>query len=101
MPPISDDEFNKGKKYTGLRKEILSFLCENKRQAYTVVDLIEYLRPSISSSEINEVNLKMLVGLTTVSVVERHFFQSALDDLIEDDLVKARLVGHDIYYKCK
>jgi hypothetical protein len=101
MPPISDDEFNRGKKYTGLRKEILSFLCENKRKAYTIVDLIEYLRPGISSSEINEVNLKMLVGLTTISVVQRHYFQSALDDLIEDDLVKVRLVDHEIYYKCK
>lgn len=101
MPPISDDEFHKGKKYTGLGKEILSFLCENKRKAYTIVDLIEYLRPSISSSEINEVNLKMLVGLTTISVVQRHYFQSALDDLIEDDLVKVRLVNQEIYYKCK
>jgi hypothetical protein len=59
MPPISDDEFNKGKKYTGLSKEILSFLCENKRKAYTIIDLIE------------------------------------------EDLVKVRLVNREIYYKCK
>jgi hypothetical protein len=88
MPPISDDEFHKGKKYTGLRNEILSFLCENKRKAYTIAD-------------INQVNLKMLVGLTIVSVDHRYYFQSALDDLMEDDLVKARLVNHEIYYKCK
>lgn len=100
MPPISDDEFNKGKKYNGLIKEILNFLCENKRKAYTIVDLIENLRPSISSSEINKIDLKQLVEYTLVFALQRHSFQSALDDLIKDDLVKARLLDSEIYYKC-
>ncbi len=47
--PIGDDEFNKGEKYVGLAKEILDFLCETKRRAYTIDELTENLRPSFRS----------------------------------------------------
>ena len=101
MPPISDDEFNKGKTYTGLRKEILIFLCENKNKAYTIDDLAENLHPSISSLGASDKDLKQFGGYAIIFVLQRNSFQFALDDLIKDDLVKAKLVGSMIYYKCK
>jgi hypothetical protein len=101
MPPISDDEFNKGKKYTGLRNEILNFLRENEMKAYTIVDLIENLRSSIPSLGASEKDIMPWAKNTLIYALQRHSFQLTLDDLIKDDLVKARLVDSVIYYKYK
>ncbi len=66
--PISDDVFNQGQKYVGLAKEILDFLCGNKRKAYAL---------------------------------HRQTFQLVLDDLVKNDMIIARFVNKEVYYKCK
>jgi DNA-binding transcriptional ArsR family regulator len=87
--PISDDEFNKGQKYVGLAKEILDFLCENKRKAYFIDELTENLRPSIISKN------------TLIYALHRQTFQLVLDDLVKNDMIIARFVDREVYYKCK
>ena len=100
--PISDEEFNKGQKYVGLAKEILDFLCENKRKAYTIDELTENLRPSIISSlGASEKDLKPWAKNTLIYALNRHTFQLVLDDLVKNDMIIARFVNREVYYKCK
>ena|SRR3972149_11373061 len=100
--PISDEEFNKGQKYVGLTKEILDFLCENKREAYTIDELTEDLRPNITSSlGASEKDLKPWAKNTLIYALNRHTFQLVLDDLVKNDMIIARFVYREVYYKCK
>jgi hypothetical protein len=80
--PIGDEELNKGQKYVGLAKEILDFLCENKRKAYNIDELTENLRPNITSSlGASEKDLKPWAKNTLIYALNRHTFQLVLDDL--------------------
>jgi hypothetical protein len=100
--PISDDVFNQGQKYVGLAKEILDFLCGNKRKAYTIDDLTENLRPSvISSLGASENDLKPWAKNTLFYALHRQTFQLVLDDLVKNDMIIARFVNKEVYYKCK
>jgi hypothetical protein len=87
--PIGDDEFNKGQKYVGLAKEILDFLCENKRKAYTIDELTENLRPSfrsISSACAASFCNPRIVLFRSLTVFLR--IRSKLNNTIQSDNVK-------------
>lgn len=100
--PISVEEFNKGRKYVGLAKEILDFLCEDKRKAYTIDELTENLRPTIISSlGASEKDLEPWAKNTLIYALHRQTFQLVLDDLVKNDMFIARFVNSNIYYKCK
>ncbi|SNQ62822.1 hypothetical protein [Candidatus Methanoperedens nitratireducens] len=100
--PISDDVFNQGQKYVGLAKEILGFLCEDKKKAYTIDELTENLRPSIISSlGASELYLKPWAKNTLIYALHSQTFQLVLDDLVKNDMIIARFVNRNVYYKCK
>jgi hypothetical protein len=99
--PIGDDEFNKGQRYVGLAKEILDFLWENKWKAYTIDELTDNLRPIIISSlGASEKDLEPWAKNTLIYALNRLTFQLVLDDLVKNNMIKARFVNRDIYYKC-
>ncbi len=100
--PIGVDEFNKGQKHVGLAKEILDFLCADKLKAYAIEELTENLRPNIISSlGESEKDLKPWAKNTLIYAIHRQTFQLVLDDLVKNDMVIARFVNRDVYYKCK
>ena len=100
--PIGDEEFNKGQKYVGLAKEIVYFLSENKSKAYNIDELTENLRPNITLSlGASEKDLKPWAKNTLIYALNRHTFQLVLDGLVKNDMILARFVDKDVYYKSK
>lgn len=84
--PIEIDEFNKGKPDMQIQKEILAFLRENKKKAFTIEEIIEGIGHLKSSDDIP----LMLMQSISYSII--------LGQLIKDRRIKSKIVDYKNYY---
>lgn len=94
--PISEDEWNKGQLPSKLKPEIISYLEDNKSEAYTDMEILEYMK-NFSDEPWGEF-LKSLGSLRPI--------QEALKELVGEGKIETKTVDREKssptqYYKAK
>jgi len=84
--PIEIDEFNKGKPDMQIQKEILAFLRENNKKAFTIEEIIEGIGHLKSSDDLP----LMLMQSISYSII--------LGQLIKDRRIKSKIIDYKNYY---
>jgi hypothetical protein len=84
--PIEIDEFNKGKPDMQIQKEILAFLRENRKKAFTIEEIIEGIGHLKSSDDLP----LMLMQSISYSII--------LGQLIKDRRIKSKIIDYKNYY---
>ena len=94
--PISEDEWNKGQLTSKLKPEIISYLEDNKSEAYTDMEILEYMKNF--NDEPWGGFLKSLGSLRPI--------QEALKELVDEGKIETKTVNRENsspaqYFKAK